>query len=94
MSAVLYVYYKVPVQEHAQWAARVRPFQAALMARWPGLKAELLQRPEASEGQETWMEIYQHLIGLTPDIEASIQQHAAAAGLPMPRHSERFIPLR
>jgi hypothetical protein len=92
--AVLYVYYKVPLPEHAQWAAPVRAFQAELVARWPGLKAELLQRPEASDGKETWMEIYQHLSGLTPDIAASIEQHAVAAGLPMPRHAERFIPLR
>lgn len=92
--AVLYVYYKVPVQEHTACAAKVLPFQAALLAQWPGLKAELLQRPEASEGKETWMEIYQHLTGLTPEILASVQQHATAAGLPMPRHNEQFIPLR
>jgi hypothetical protein len=93
-AAVLYVYYKVPVAEHATCAAKVRPFQAALVAQWPGLKAQLLQRPEASEGKETWMEIYQHLIGLTPDMVASIEHSASAAGLPMPRHTERFIPLR
>jgi Domain of unknown function (DUF4936) len=92
--AVLYVYYKVPVQEHALWANPVRAFQAALVAQWPGLKAELLQRPEAADGKETWMEIYQHLIDLTPEMMDSIQQHANAAGLPMPRHTEQFIPLR
>jgi Domain of unknown function (DUF4936) len=91
---VLYVYYKVPLEAHAAWAHRVQQFQAALMAVWPGLQAELLQRPEASNGQETWMEIYRHAGGLGSGLQHAITQGAIEAGLPEPRHSEHFIPLR
>ncbi len=92
--SVLYVYYKLDVAWHDAWARRVRQFQAQLVAQWPGLVAELLQRPEATDGQETWMETYRHPRGLTPELLASIAQTALDAGLPAPRHTESFIPLR
>ncbi len=93
-SAVIYVYYKVDAAEHAACALRVRQFQAALVAQWPGLVCELLQRPEASSGIETWMETYRHTSGISPALLDSIASAAAAAGLPAPRHSESFIALR
>ena len=92
-SAVLYVYYKVEVAQHAALALRVRQFQAELRAQWPGLEAELMQRPEVSNGMETWMETYRHATGLVPDVMAAIGQAALDAALPAPRHTERFIPL-
>ena len=91
--AVLYVYYKVEPAQHAALRLRVRQFQADLRARWPGLETELMQRPEVSNGLETWMEIYRHGTGLRPDVVVSIDQAALDAALPAPRHSERFIPL-
>ena len=94
MSAVLYVYYKVDAAQHAAIAPRVRQFQAALSAQWPGLACELLQRPEAAGGVETWMETYRHASGLGPALLGAIASAAAAAGLPAPRHTESFIPLR
>ena len=93
-SAVIYVYYKVDAAEHAACSARVRQFQAALVAQWPGLVCELLQRPEAAGGIETWMETYRHRLGLSPALLTAIANAAAAAGLPAPRHTETFIPLR
>ena len=90
---VLYVYYKVPVALHADLAPRVRAFQARLVERHPGLACELLQRPAATDGIETWMETYRHATGLTDAVIASIAQEAAAAALPAPRHAEVFIPL-
>ena len=53
-----------------------------------------MQRPEAAGGQETWMEIYRHGDDLTEAIVAAIARAATEAGLPLPRHAERFIPLR
>ena len=91
--SVLYVYYKVDAAQHAATAPRVRQFQAALAAQWPGLTCELLQRPEASSGIETWMETYRHASGLSAALLDSITSAAAAAGLPAPRHTESFIPL-
>jgi hypothetical protein len=91
---VLYVYYKLDVAWHEAWARRVRQFQAQLVAQWPGLVAELLQRPEAADGKETWMETYRHTRGLTAEVVDAIAKAAIDAGLPAPRHSESFIPLR
>lgn len=91
---VLYVYFKVDVPSHEAWARRIRQFQAQMVAQWPGLEAELLQRPEATAGKETWMEIYRHSRGLNDAMVAAIAGAAADAGLPQPRHTERFTPLR
>ena len=69
----LFVYYKLPVQEHAVWRPKVEAFQLALQQTWPGLKASLMQRPEAtSEGIETWMEIYTHVQGVSQSMMDSI----------------------
>jgi hypothetical protein len=92
--AVLYVYYKVALDQHAHSARQVRAFQAALLLRWPGLVAELLQRPELSDGKETWMETYRHANGMSSELQQSVQHAALDAGLPAPRHTEHFIPLR
>jgi hypothetical protein len=93
-AAVLYVYYKVALDEHARFAQRVRICQADLRLRWAGLEAELLQRPEASDGKETWMEAYRYPQGISAELQAAIHQAAVDAELPMPRHTERFIALR
>ena len=92
--AVLFVYYKLEVSGHDDCAQRVRQCQARLVAQWPGLVAELLQRPEVADGKETWMETYRHPQGLTPELLACIAQSACDAGLPAPRHTECFVPLR
>ena len=97
-AAALYVYYKVDAAQHAACALQVRQFQAVLLAAWPGLACELLQRLEAAAGVETWMETYRHSQGQGPGLSAALIDHiaqaAAAADLPAPRHSERFVVLR
>lgn len=93
-SAALYVYYKVDAAQHAVCAVRVRRLQAQLLAAWPGLACELLQRPEAAAGVETWMEAYRHADGIAEALIQHIGEAAAADGLPAPRHSERFVALR
>ncbi len=90
----LFVYYKVPLDQHTAFAPRVREFQAQLVAAWPGLVAELLQRPEATDGKETWMETYRHPSGVGPDLRLAIEQGARHAQLPAPRHTELFERLR
>lgn len=94
-ASVLCVYYKVDAAQHAAIALQVRQFQATLCAAWPGLVCELLQRPEAAAGVETWMETYRdgRDQGLGAALVAHIAHAAAAADLPTPRHSERFIAL-
>ena len=95
-AAVLCVYYKAHATQHATLAARVRRFQVHLLAAWPGLVCELLQRPEATDGVETWMETYRDNQG--QDLSAALIDHialaAAAAELLVPRHNERLMALR
>ena len=93
-AAALYVYYKVSAAQHAACAVQVRQFQAQLLAAWPSLVCELLQRPEAAAGLETWMETYRDSQNLSAALIDHIAQAAATAGLPAPRHSERFVALR
>jgi hypothetical protein len=91
----LFVYYKVPVGEHAHCLALVNKFEQALQLKWPALEMEIAQRPiPSAEGLETWMEIYKHPGGLTEEIMASIAQLATDLGLPSKRASEVFIQLR
>jgi Domain of unknown function (DUF4936) len=91
----LYVYYKVPMAEHAALRPKVESFQERVRQAWPGLVASLLQRPEPSaEGMETWMEIYQHPSGVSDATMAAIAQLAIDMGLPAKRAAEIFIPLR
>ena len=91
---VLCVYYKIDAMLHATWATRLHQFQATLQATFPGLQCELLQRPEVTAGVETWMESYRHPDGLSASLIDVIAQSAAAAELPLPRHTERFVNLR
>ena len=91
---VLCVYYKVDATHHAANRPRVQHFQADVLAHWPGMACELLQRPEAAAGVETWMETYRHTSGLTSKMVDFIAQSATAASLPGPRHTERFVALR
>jgi len=91
----LFVYYKLPLQEHAKWALHVRDFQQTVEQRWPGICVELMQRPEPSpEGLETWMEVYKHPQGVSQEMISGIAQLAKDMGLPLNRASEKFIALR
>lgn len=90
----VYVYYRVDATQHEAVAQRVRDFQLRMLATWPGLQGELLQRPDLRDGQETWMETWHHPQGLGDDWLQALQQAAEAAALPAPRHTERFVPLR
>jgi hypothetical protein len=95
--ALLCVYYKLDSSLHAEYAPRVQEFQAQLMAAWPGLVAQVMQRPgptlQSGVETETWMETYQQ-VSLGPPLIDAIATAAAHAGLPTPRHVESFVPLR
>ena len=91
----LYVYYKLPADEHALWRPRVKGFAQRVRQRWPDLQVELMQRPDPSaEGLETWMEVYRHPEGVSAQMMAAISQLALELGLPPKRAAEIFIPLR
>lgn len=87
MARRLYVYYRVPLAAVPATVAAARQAQLALQAAHAGLQAELLRRPELREGEATLMEVYGG-IDIDAGLEAAIA--AATAGLPQPRHAERF----
>lgn len=88
----LYVYYRVAEPALAATVAAVRAMQAALVEAHPGLRAELLRRPELRDGEVTLMETYAGTTGMSPALEAAITQAANTLPLPQPRHTERFDP--
>jgi Domain of unknown function (DUF4936) len=91
----LFVYYKIAQDQHQLCSVQVHGFLTQLQSRHKGLQVELMQRPEASaQGMETWMEIYRHPDGISDALILSIQKLAAEKGLPGPRASELFVPLR
>ena len=97
MDRRLCVYYRVSEPLLAATVAAVRAMQAALTEAHPGLRAELLRRPELRDGEVTLMEIYAATDaatdGVTPALQAAITQAAATLLLPQPRHHESFDPL-
>ncbi len=88
----LFVYYKLPVDQHASVKTRLQGMSEELVRRIPGLQVERMQRPEISpEGLETWMEVYRHPAGVGQDMMKTIEEAALAAELPQPRRTEVFV---
>ena len=87
----LFVYYRVPEALLTATVLLARQMQAGLRQRWPALQAGLLRRPELRDGEVTLMECY---AGVPRDLlQPALGEAASALPLPLPRHSERFIPL-
>ena len=92
--SALFVYYKVPHQEHGQYLPKISLLTQEIQSRWPHLRFQVMQRPESSaDGLETWMEIYTHTEGITLEMVSELQELAVRLGLPAKRASEFFIPL-
>lgn len=90
----LFIYYRVPTAEAGRAASAVREAQARLMQTHPGLVAQLWQRPQARDGQLTWMEVYRHPQGVSAALQAQIDAALAVAApwITGPRHVEVFMP--
>ena len=89
---LLCIYYKLASTRHAEVARSIEGLQDAMRAAWPGLVCELLQRAQASDGIETWMETYRHPTAALDALATSIEQAASArTDLPAPRHAELFV---
>jgi hypothetical protein len=75
----LYVYYRISGEQAAAALAAFRQARG-------DLPIELLQRPESSEGLQTWMEVYpEGSEPLEPRIAAAMRAWLVGA-----RHVERF----
>jgi len=92
----LYVYYRVREAEAAAAQRDIESLQAELRAGHVGLDARLLRRPDASNGLQTWMEIYARPtdpLGVDEKLQAEIEARAVNRGkhLEGPRHVEVFV---
>jgi hypothetical protein len=91
MNRRIYVYYRIAQADLGAVRDKVLALQASLCADHAGLRAELLRRPEAAEGQLTLMETYACGHGIDAALQAAIEAAASQAGLAGPRHVEAFV---
>lgn len=89
------MYYRVGRAEAATALPQIERMFEDLRRNHSDLRARLLQRAPSGAGEETWMEVYTHPGGITPELQAAIE--AAAGGVPRARlgsrHAEVFEPL-
>nr|WP_315393319.1 DUF4936 family protein [uncultured Duganella sp.] len=89
----LYIYYQVKDADTASLQAAVVPMQAEL-ARRHAVACQLKRRPEASDGLQTWMEVY---AGVPAGFAAGLAEAVERAGLAKwthgARHTEVFTDL-
>jgi len=82
----LYIYYRVRDQHAAQLAQRVRAMQTALGS------GQLKRRPGASDGVQTWMEIYPDVTaGFDTALALAVSQAALPELIAGERHTEVFM---
>jgi hypothetical protein len=88
----LYVYYRIGQAEARTALPQIERMFDGLRQRHAGLRARLLRRSPSGAGEQTWMEVYTHPGGITPDLQAAIE--AVATGMPGARlgtrHAEVF----
>ena len=86
----LYIYYKVGAAHAAPLQAAVVAMQATLAQQF-GVVSQLKRRPEASDGVQTWMEVYPAAPGNFAATLAEAVEHAGLhAWISGPRHVEAF----
>lgn len=89
------MYYRVGRADVSTARAQIEDAFDGLKRRHAGLDARLLRRVPSDEDPQTWMEVYTHPGGVTPDLQAAIESAVRA----MPgarigtRHLEVFEPL-
>lgn len=89
------MYYRIGQADVTVALPQVEGMFDALKEGHTGLHARLLRRAQPDEGQETWMEVYTHPGGITPDLQTAIE--SATREVPRARmgarHLEVFEPL-
>jgi hypothetical protein len=87
----LYIYYRVAEAAAGNLLPQVRAMQAGL-AQAHGVATALKRRPEASNGLQTWMEIYQNVPqGFADHLARALEQTSIAALTEGGRHTEIFV---
>ena len=91
--ADLYIYYRVPDEHAALLAPRVLAMQAGLRDRH-GIAGQHKRRPDSTDGQQTWMEVYPGTgAGFDAALAAAVQQAALSDLIAGKRHTEVFTDL-
>lgn len=86
----LYIYYRVAERNAAGLAPRVQALQARL-ASGHGVAGQLKRRPGASDGLQTWMEVYPACDdGFATLLATAVADAALDALIDGPRHTEIF----
>lgn len=89
----LYIYYQVREEHVSSLCLRVAAMQAAL-ADSQGVKGRLMRRPEAPDGVQTWMEVYEATgSGFDAALAAAVEQTAVSGLIEGKRHIEVFTEL-
>ncbi len=86
----LYIYYQVRDEHAAALSLRVRAMQERLGAE-RGVTGQLKRRPQASDGLQTWMEIYPATnAGFDAALAVAVQDAALSELIAGNRHTEIF----
>jgi hypothetical protein len=86
----LYVYYRVREADAPALHGKVRAMQAAL-ADQHGVAGQLKRRPQASDGLQTWMEVYAATEpGFLDALDAAASQAGLSTYIDGARHAEVF----
>lgn len=89
------MYYRVGHADAAAALPQIKHLFDGLRQNHPNLHARLLRRAQPGADAQTWMEVYTHPGGITPDLQAAIEAAAGGtAGVRLgTRHAEVFEPL-
>nr|WP_315219494.1 DUF4936 family protein [uncultured Duganella sp.] len=89
----LYIYYQVKEADTASLQAAVVSMQAEL-SRLHGVACQLKRRPEASDGLQTWMEVYTATpAGFAATLSGAVERAGLSAWTSGARHTEVFTDL-
>jgi hypothetical protein len=89
----LSIYYQVKDADAAPLQAAVAAMQASL-ARRHDVVCQLKRRPEAKDGKQTWMEVYNATpTAFAAALDGAVDQAGLSAWIAGPRHTEVFTDL-
>ncbi|HYC43156.1 MAG TPA: DUF4936 family protein [Noviherbaspirillum sp.] len=87
----LYIYYRVRDEDAAALQVRASAMLQRLAAEH-GVAGSLKRRPEAKDGRQTWMEVYQAVPdGFEATLDAAVAREGLAELIDGPRHTEHFM---
>ncbi|MES2090127.1 MAG: DUF4936 family protein [Pseudomonadota bacterium] len=89
----LFIYYKLDPAHTKGFKVAAQQMQLQLVQAHPGLIARLWERGDAADLEQTWMESYEHPLGIDNGLAEQIDQsmQSLPSGRTGPRHLEMFV---